>query len=321
MNTQPHLLMRRAALTDLPALDLPAGMLLRPATLDDLPGLACLLAAAFTEMLWTPQSVHRALFADLTVKQTWVLEDPEKQALVATASVRLLPERYPNAGYLHWVGTHPLYRGRKLGKTISLAVLHAFQALGCTSAVLETQDFRLPAIRVYQGLGFVPEHTHESHMPRWRAILNPPLGARPLTQVAFLVKDIDTAKAAWATVLEVPVPEYRLTVPGRERNLTYLGLPTAAQAKLAFFNLGPVQIELIEPVEGLGPSVWHEAPEGIHHLAFRTTNMAATRDTLAALGIPLVFRGDAGEGQVAYFDAREPLGLYFEFAEAKRSAL
>lgn len=166
----PHLRMRRAHLNDLPALSLPPGFVLRSASATDLPALTGLLAAAFTELLWTPKSVHEALFADTTVKETLVIVDPAKEALVATASVRLLPERFPNAGYLHWVGTHPLYQGKKLGKAVTLAVLHAFAQRGLTAAVLETQDFRLPAIRVYQGLGFLPEVAHESHGVRWEAI-------------------------------------------------------------------------------------------------------------------------------------------------------
>lgn len=321
MSELPHIRMRLASLEMLPTLALPDGFTLRCASAADLPALTGLFSAAFPEMLWTPKGLHDSLFADTTVKETYVIEDPVKDALIATASVRLLPERFPNTGYLHWVGAHPLYQGKKLGKAVTLAVLHDFARRGLTSAVLETQDFRAAAIRVYRGLGFVPEMAHESHAARWEAILNPPLGKRPTTQVAFLVKDIDVARHAWAHVLGVAVPDYRLTTPGLERNLTYLGEPTPAQAKLAFFSLGQVQIELIEPVEGLGPSVWHGAPEGLHHLAFRTENMRATADALAAVGVPLVFRGDAGAGQVAYFDAREPLGLYFEFAEAKRTAV
>lgn len=174
MSDLPHLRMRRASLDVLPECTLPDGFTLRAAASADLPALTGLMAAAFPELLWTPKNVHDALFADTTVKETLVIEDPAKDALVATASVRLLPERFPRTGYLHWVGAHPLYRGKRLGKTISLAVLHAFAQRGCTGAVLETQDFRLTAIRVYLGLGFVPEIAHESHPARWDAILNPP---------------------------------------------------------------------------------------------------------------------------------------------------
>ncbi|HHY83306.1 MAG TPA: hypothetical protein GX505_11630 [Clostridiales bacterium] len=41
---------------------------------------------------------------------------------------------------------------------------------GWTSAVLETDDFRLPAIKTYFRLGFQPKFTHESHPDRWDKI-------------------------------------------------------------------------------------------------------------------------------------------------------
>ncbi|MCX6366904.1 MAG: GNAT family N-acetyltransferase [Armatimonadetes bacterium] len=317
-----HLRMRRPRLDNLPELVLPEGFALRSVTANELPELACLLAASFPELIWTPQKAHEALFADLTVKETLALVEEATGIFATTASARLLPERFPDAGYLHWVGAHQSFRGKGLGRLVTLAVLHKFRERGCTSAVLETQDFRLPALQSYLKLGFEPEHADDTHAARWEAILNPPLGKQPVTQVAFVVKDMDVARQAWAKALGVPIPDTRLTIPGNERDLTYLGQATGAQAKLAFFNLGQVQIELIEPVAGSGPSVWDNAPEGVHHLAFRTKNMAATRDALAAVGVPLVFRGDSPNGaQMAYFDARDSLGLYFEFAEAQKTPL
>jgi mycothiol synthase len=49
----------------------------------------------------------------------------------------------------------------------SLATLHAFRKLRCKDAVLHTDDFRLPAIKVYLELGFCPEYAHATHAPRW----------------------------------------------------------------------------------------------------------------------------------------------------------
>jgi mycothiol synthase len=326
MSETSNLRMRRADLTDLPDLPaLPEGFRLRRILremlgYEDIAGLTGVLAAAFAEMVWTPRRVRGALVDDPTVQEVFVLEDIENAAIAATASTRSLPDRFPNTGYLHWVGAYAHYRGKGFGRYVSLAALHAFRERGYTSAVLETQDERLPAIYTYLGLGFTPEHADETHPTRWEAILHPPLGRQPVTQIAFLVEDIETARHAWARVLGVPAPSVRLTIPGFERDLTYCGKPTGAQAKLCFFNLGQVQIELIEPVAESGVSVWHGAPMGLHHLAFRTKNMRETQAVLAEVGVPLVFRGDSGSGgQMAYFDARATLGVYFEFAEAVKT--
>ncbi|WP_395146492.1 GNAT family N-acetyltransferase [Armatimonas sp.] len=168
-----HLRMRRAQLTDLPSLNLPEGFVLRSITAAELTELACLLSAAFPELIWTPKKTHDALFADLTVKETLVLIEEATGVFAATASARLQSERFPGAGYLHWVGAHQSFRGKGLGRLITLAALHKFREMGCTSAVLETQDFRVPALHTYLRLGFEPEHYDDTHTPRWEAIVPP----------------------------------------------------------------------------------------------------------------------------------------------------
>jgi len=39
---------------------------------------------------------------------------------------------------------------------------------GCQQAILDTDDFRLLAIRTYFGLGFVPDNLEADHAERWR---------------------------------------------------------------------------------------------------------------------------------------------------------
>ena len=167
-----HLRMRHPRLDNLPELVPPEGFTLRSVTANELPELACLLAASFPELIWTPQKTHESLFADLTVKETIVVVEEATGVFAATASARLLPERFPSAGYLHWVGAHQSFRGKGLGRLVTLAVLHKFQELGCTTAVLETQDYRLPALQTYFKLGFEPEHYDDTHAARWQTVLS-----------------------------------------------------------------------------------------------------------------------------------------------------
>jgi len=78
---------------------------------------------------------------------------------------------YPeDTGYLHMVAVDPMHQGRGLGRALTLAVLHRFRQRGFRRAVLQTDDFRLPAIRLYLSLGFRPRLSHESHQARWRAV-------------------------------------------------------------------------------------------------------------------------------------------------------
>jgi mycothiol synthase len=126
------------------------------------------LELSFDDVEWSPALVRKRLIAAADVKKTYIIECCG--AVVATASARIMPEEFPGSGYLHWVAVHPDHRGKQLGVIITLAVLDEFVRLGCKDAVLETQDARLPAIKLYKSLGFEEVHKHHSHSVRWAMI-------------------------------------------------------------------------------------------------------------------------------------------------------
>ncbi len=146
------------------------------------------------------------------------------------------------------------------------------------------------------------------------------LGSTTLAQIAIVVRNIDEAMQRYASIFGLPVPNVILTEPGSEIHLTYSGEPSDARAKLAFFNLGQVQLELIEPIGG--PSTWQEAldrnGESVHHLAFWVEGMQRSVDFLNSQGIPMIQRGDMGEGQYAYFASEPQLGVALELLEKVR---
>ena len=148
------------------------------------------------------------------------------------------------------------------------------------------------------------------------------LGSNTLAQVAIVVHNIEEASKRYADILGLPVPEPIVTAPGLEANQTYRGAPSDARAKLAFFSVGQVQIELIEPLGGA--STWQEVldrkGEGVHHIAFWVEGMQKSVNFLKSRGIPMIQRGDMGEGQYAYFDAEAQLGVTLELLEHVRQA-
>ena len=148
------------------------------------------------------------------------------------------------------------------------------------------------------------------------------LGNTNLAQVAILVRDIEEARHRFAALLGQEPPKIIITQPGDEVAMTYRGAPSNAQCKLAFFSVGPVQLELIEPMGGA--STWQEGldqqGESVHHIAFWTDDMQKSVDSLKAHGAPMVQRGDMGDGQYAYFDGRERFGVVIELLERTRKA-
>ncbi len=145
------------------------GYVLRRAFESDLTSIAEVLTVSFQEA-WDTFRVDEVLLANQDVPTTWVIE--WNHTVVATASYQLKPTTTPKSGWVHYVGADPNHSGRGLGlAVVSQVLLEIFDA-GHESALLTTDDFRLPAIRTYLKLGFEPDLIHESHFQRWQNVLD-----------------------------------------------------------------------------------------------------------------------------------------------------
>jgi mycothiol synthase len=91
---------------------------------------------------------------------------------VATASAWHSAKFGVTTGQVHYVGVLPGHQGKKLGYLISLAVLYRFVTDGFTDAILETDDFRIAAIKTYIKLGFEPLLVNENQRQRWKDVLS-----------------------------------------------------------------------------------------------------------------------------------------------------
>jgi mycothiol synthase len=161
--------MRLPELSDLPpAPPHEPGYALRAAVPADHGQLAELLSEAFSDR-WDAERVAAEFSPGNGVEATYVIVSPA--GLVATASARRLPDHYPQAGYVHYVGARVGERGRRLGELVTRRVLVHSVAAGLDQAVLETDDFRLPAVRTYLRLGFVPEPRAPGDARRWSKVL------------------------------------------------------------------------------------------------------------------------------------------------------
>jgi mycothiol synthase len=174
--TTTQLLMRLPQLVALPpAGTVPAGYELRTAGADDQAGVAAVCAAAFEEP-WDVGRVRRDLSVEEGVEATYVVTGPN--GVAATASARVLALAYPKSGYVHWVAAHPNARGLRLGEAVTRRVLAHFAEAGLFDAVLETDDFRIPAVRTYLRLGFVPEYRGSADQARWSKVFTEMLRGR-----------------------------------------------------------------------------------------------------------------------------------------------
>ncbi len=73
-------------------------------------------------------------------------------------------------GIVHMVGVHSAHTGHRLGKCVVLCVLLYLREHGFKCAQLGTDDLRLPAIKTYLNLGFLPVYVDVDQPERWQQI-------------------------------------------------------------------------------------------------------------------------------------------------------
>lgn len=138
-----------------------------------------------------------------------------------------------------------------------------------------------------------------------------------VAQIGIIVRDIEQTAEAFAGFLGVDTPAWSWTDGFEKAQTRFRGEPSEARAKLAFFQLGNIEIELIEPDQN--PSTWREYldthGEGVHHIAFVIKDMKGKTKRLEEEGISLVQKGEYEGGRYAYFDSVPQLKVLLELLE------
>ena len=140
------------------------------------------------------------------------------------------------------------------------------------------------------------------------------LDSATVVQIGIIVKDAEKTASHYAEVFGIPKPDVVSIADDSFAKTKYRGQASAAKGKAAFFDLGPVQMELIEPVGA--PSTWEEflrtKGEGIHHIALRTGNMQEAQAFLNSKGMETIQSGGWNGGQYAYIECTQQLGTILE---------
>ena len=101
----------------------------------------------------------------------FMIIDEASDEIVATAMcLHNYKETHPFQGELGWLACDPAHTGKGLGAVVSAAVTARFIAAGDKRICLYTEGYRLPALKTYLKLGYVPL-LYAPEMPdRWQAI-------------------------------------------------------------------------------------------------------------------------------------------------------
>jgi methylmalonyl-CoA/ethylmalonyl-CoA epimerase len=148
-----------------------------------------------------------------------------------------------------------------------------------------------------------------------------------VAQIGFVVKDLDAAVEAWWKLTGVgPWHFYTYGAPLVKR-MKYRGKPAQYRMRIALSNIGPLRIELIQPLEG--DTVYAEFIKahgyGIHHLGLLVPDMQEALKKAADAGLEMTMDGSGfgldGDGHYAYLETEGMLSTTLELIERPRGRL
>ncbi len=82
-----------------------------------------------------------------------------------------IPNGATELGYINLVAVKPQHQGKHLGRILTLSAMYYLKKSGLRTIVLDTDDYRLQAIKTYLSLGFTPVFLNRDHRKRWTRIL------------------------------------------------------------------------------------------------------------------------------------------------------
>ena len=155
-----------------------------------------------------------------------------------------------------------------------------------------------------------------------RAVASPKEMFGSVVQIGVVVKDLDHTVQVLQDVFGMG-PFRTIEWPPADRSdmqRSYYGQPADFTARMAFAELGAVELELIQPVSGA--SIWadflRDRGEGIHHIRFNTYDMAPVIEHLSSHGIGIAQLGSGIRPGTTWanFDTERQAGFVIEVMKA-----
>jgi len=141
-----------------------------------------------------------------------------------------------------------------------------------------------------------------------------PIKMGDLTQVGMVVKDLQESMERYWKLLGIGPWNIYTYAPPMLREATVRGKRVEYSMRLALCMAGPVQLELIQPLEGPSIYVEHlaEKGEGLHHIQSRVENIEEVLAAFEKNGIKVLMSGKYGDGEFYYLDTEPVIGrLHF----------
>ena len=137
-----------------------------------------------------------------------------------------------------------------------------------------------------------------------------------IDQVCIVVKDIEKSISQLSSLFNIG-PWRRMVMDAPDSILH--GKQTPLKAQLAFANIGPVELELIEPGEGESnyTDFLNAKGEGVHHLRVIVSDMENDMAKFKENGIEPLQHGENPNVKFAYMDTEGVAGVIIELVQWK----
>jgi mycothiol synthase len=101
-----------------------------------------------------------------------IADEDSNEILYSAMSLHNYKGTYPFWGELGWLAGHPNHSGKGLGLVVSAAATDRLIKAGYKNIQLFTEEYRLPAIKTYLKLGYIPSFYIDGMAGRWENICN-----------------------------------------------------------------------------------------------------------------------------------------------------
>ncbi len=138
-----------------------------------------------------------------------------------------------------------------------------------------------------------------------------------LTQIAWVVKDINTTLRFFQDVMGINNFSKVDTIRVKEFGATYYGKPSNAESLVALAYSGGIFIELIQPVSG--NSIFQDYIDknpagGMQHIAYSISvdKLNKIISEFSDKGFPIISTFDHPIAKIVFFDTRKEIGIMTE---------
>jgi len=148
-----------------------------------------------------------------------------------------------------------------------------------------------------------------------------------VAQLGFVVRDLDAAVEQYWKLFGIGPWHFYTYGPPLVKKMSYRGRPVEYRMRIALSNIGPLRIELIQPLEG--DTVYAEFVKehgyGIHHLGLLVENMGKSLARAAEAGLQMTMDGAGfgkdGDGHYAYLETEGLIGTTLELIERPKGRM